>query len=124
MGGKLKCTNYFYHAFPCIKLKTIRNFETVPLFNKIKIKRFITKSLFPMKCSHPNMLTKKRIAGMLQVIAIMTITLFPVRHARYLAAILTEQNLSMAISINTNVVKTLETYKLLCLDLFFDCMGF
>jgi len=44
------------------------------------------------------MLTKKRIAGMLQVMPIITITLLPVLQARYLAAILTEQNLSTVIS--------------------------
>jgi len=38
------------------------------------MKKVFTKSLFPMKCSQPKMLTKKRIAGMLQVIAIITIT--------------------------------------------------
>ena len=55
-----------------------------------------------MKCSHPNIDTKKRMAGMLQVMAIMTITLLPVLHARYLAAILTEQNLSTVMSRTVN----------------------
>ena len=62
----------------------------------------LTRSLLPMNCSHPNMLTKNRIAGMLQVMPIIAITLFPVRHARYLAAILTEQNLSTVISRTVN----------------------
>ena len=37
-----------------------------------------------MKCSHPNMDTKKSMAGVIQVKAIITITFPPVRQLRYL----------------------------------------
>ena len=60
------------------------------------------RSLNPMKCSHPKMLMKKMSAGMIQVKTIMAMTLGPVRQARYLAAIFTEQNRSTVMSSTVN----------------------